>query len=187
VRHFLDLFYITYRRLPDVAMEICEKGFADPWLHELPWFWLALSEDEEDFYKNVVITRLDSEGWYEHSWVDAAGVKAMFPDINPEVRGGIAFPCKQFEPYRYVMGLAQIAEQMGATFREGDVVGFRHQGSKIASVTLASGTEVEADVVVLAMGPWIPQGSSWLGKEMPIVINRDQCLLPKRWFLCLNS
>ena len=78
---------------------------------------------------------------------------------------------------------AQAAEKMGVSIRQGEVVGFRHEGSKLTAVVLATGTEVKADVVVLAMGPWSGQGTSRLGKEMPILINREQCLrmqVPKR-------
>jgi len=54
-------------------------------------------------------------------------------------------------------------------------VGFRHQGSKVTAVTLARG-EVEADVVVLTMGPWNGQGTSWLDKEIPLTVRREQCV-----------
>jgi hypothetical protein len=35
---------------------------------------------------------------------------------------------------------------------------------------------VQADVFVLAMGPWIGQGTALLGKELPVVVSREQCL-----------
>jgi glycine/D-amino acid oxidase-like deaminating enzyme len=65
---------------------------------------------------------------------------------------------------------------MGANIRQGEVVGFRREGPRVTSVTLATGTEVKADVFILAMGPWSGQGTSRLGKDMPILINREQCL-----------
>lgn len=79
------------------------------------------------------------------------------------------------EPYRYVLALFQAAEAKGASMKQGEVVGFRYQGSRVTAVILDT-REVEADVVVLAMGPWIKQGTSWLGKEIPIVVTREQCL-----------
>jgi glycine/D-amino acid oxidase-like deaminating enzyme len=35
---------------------------------------------------------------------------------------------------------------------------------------------VEADIVVLAMGTWSGQGTAWLGGEIPIQMNRDECV-----------
>jgi len=90
--------------------------------------------------------------------------------------------CAHYGLERSVM-VDEEAEKMGASFRQGDVVGFRHKGSRVNSVILASGTEIEADIVVLTMGPWSGQGTSWLGKEIPIEVHREQCLrveLPER-------
>jgi glycine oxidase len=55
-------------------------------------------------------------------------------------------------------------------------VGFGSQGSRVTSVVLASGTEIEATEVVLAVGPWISQVTSWLGKELPVQLLKSQCL-----------
>ena len=55
-------------------------------------------------------------------------------------------------------------------------MGFGSQGSRVTSVVLASGTEIQASEVVLAMGPWIGQATSWLGRELPVQIYKSQCL-----------
>ena len=182
VRPWLELFWLGYHRLPDVALDLKENGGIDIEYGELPWIKVVLSESEEKDYKaNLSLQR--SQGFYEGYWIDGDDLRSLFPDINPRARGGLIFTYLQVEPYRYTLGLAQAAEKMGVSIRQGEAVGFRHKGSRITSVTLATGTEVEADVVVLAMGPWSGQGTSQLGKEMPILINREQCLrmqVPKR-------
>ncbi len=92
-------------------------------------------------------------------------------------------PYLQVEPYRYTLGLAQVAEKRGVTIRQGEVVGFRKQGSRVTAAVLATGTEVMADVFVLATGPWSGRSTSWLGRELPVLINREQCVrmeVPKR-------
>jgi D-amino-acid dehydrogenase len=81
------------------------------------------------------------------------------------------------ETYRYTLGLAQAAERMGATIGNGDVIGFRTQGSRVLAVKLASGREIEADTFVLTMGPWTSLATRMLGSERPVVLNRDQCLV----------
>ena len=175
VQPWVELFWLGYHRLPDVALELKEKGGIDIGYGELTRIIITLSESEEEDSK-ASVSRLRDAGYYEVGWFDADDLRGIFPDINPQARGGVVFPHLQVEPYRYTLGLAQAAEKMGASVRQGEVVGFRRQGSRITSVTLATGTEVEADVVILAMGPWSGQGTSWLGKEMPIRINREQCL-----------
>jgi len=172
---WLELFWMGYHRLPDVALDLQEKGGIDIGYGELPWIKVVLSESEEKDYKaNLSLQK--SQGFYEGYWIDGDDLRSLFPDINPLARGGMVLHYFQVEPYRYTLGLAQAAEKMGATVRQGEAVGFRHKGSRITSVTLATGTEVKADLVVLAMGPWSGQGTSQLGKEMPILTNREQCL-----------
>ncbi len=175
VSPWLEFFWLGYHRLPDVALEIQEKGGTDIQFGDLSWVTVALSEAEEEAYK-ASLSRMRGAGYHEGDWLDPTDLKALFPDINPNVRGGSAFPFLQVEPYRYTLGLAQAAEKMGANFRQGEVVGFRHKDSRVTSVTLATGTEVEADVFVLATGPWSSQVTSRLGKEIPVRINREQCL-----------
>ncbi len=175
VRPWLELFWLGYHQLPDTALDLKETGGINIGYGELSDIMVAFSEDEEkDGRKSLAL--LESEGYYEGSWLEADEIRAIFPDVNPQARGGLKFPNFQVEPYQYTLGLAQAAEKRGASIRQGEVVGFRHKGSRVTSVILATGTEVETDVVVLAMGPWGGQGTSWLGKEIPIMVNREQCL-----------
>jgi len=179
---WLELFWLGYHRLPDVALDLQEKGGIDIGYGELPWIRVALSESDEKIYKESLSLQ-KSQGYYEGYWIERDDLRSLFPDINPLARGGMVLSYFQVEPYRYTLGLAQAAEKMGASIRQGEVVGFRHEGLKLTAVVLATGTEVKADVVVVATGPWSGQSTSRLGKEMPILINREQCLrmqVPKR-------
>ena len=172
---WVELFWMGYHRLPDIALDLQERGGIDIGYGELPWIKVALSEnDEKDLRESLSIQK--SQGYYEGYWIEENDLKTIYPDINPLVRGGVVLHYFQVEPYKYTLGLAQAAEKMGASIRQGEAVGFQRQGSRVTSVTLATGTEVEADVFVLAMGPWSGQGTSRLGKEVPILINREQCL-----------
>lgn len=175
MRSWLELFWLGYHRLPDVALDLKEKGGIDVGYGELPSITVALSESEEKSYKEI-LSFIRNEGYYEGSWLEVDDLRAIYPDITPQARGGLVFPCLQVEPYEYTLGLAQAAEKMGASLRQGEVVGFRHKGSRVTSVIFASGREVETDVVVLAMGPWSGLGTSWLGREIPIWVSREQCL-----------
>lgn len=182
VRPWLELFWLGYHRLPDIALELKETAGVDIDYGELPWIRLVLTEQREEASKAAVALQME-RGYYEGYWMEAGDLKGLFPGINPQVRGGMVVPYLQVEPYRYTLGLAQVAEKRGVTIRQGEVVGFRKQGSRVTAAVLATGTEVMADVFVLATGPWSGRSTSWLGRELPVLINREQCVrmeVPKR-------
>jgi glycine oxidase len=70
------------------------------------------------------------------------------------------------EPYKFTLAMAEAAEKLGAEFVQGEVVGFATEGDKITGVQLASGNELHADAVALAMGPWMGEATSQLGCEV---------------------
>jgi glycine oxidase len=162
------------RRFPQLARELKEEGGVDVGYGELPVIRPVFDESEEKYLKERV-SELKGDG-FEVNWIEADDVKARCPDIAPGVLGGTLWSGQQVEPYRYTLALAQAAEVKGASIKQGEAVGFRYQGSKVTSVTLAT-SEIEADVVVLAMGPWTAQAAAWLGKELPMRVTRDQCLV----------
>jgi len=175
----LDLYWIGYHRLPEAIRELEERGGIDVGYSELPIVRIAFSKEIEESYKEF-LSAIRNFGYYEGDWLEPDELQATFPNINPQVKGQIkgalCLPNFKVEPYKYTLCLAQAAEKMGCTIRSGEVVGFGSQGSRVTSVVLASGTEIEATEVVLAMGPWIGQATSWLGKELPVELIRSQCL-----------
>lgn len=175
---WLELFWLGYHRLTDIALDLKENGGVDVGYSELPGIRVALSESEEKSLKAEVSSACD-EGYCEAStWLEVKDLRTIYLGINPQARGGLLAgrPNLQVEPYQYTLGLAQAAEKMGAEILLREVVGFRTKGTKVTSVVLSTGSEIEADVFVLAMGPWNEQGTSWLGKEIPILINQEECL-----------
>jgi len=170
----LSFFEEGSQRFPQLALELKAEGGVDIEYGELPCLSVVSQESEERYLKGRV-SELASEG-FEVSWLDEDDIRIRVPDITSGVRGGVFFPGQQVEPYKYVLSLLQAAEARGASIRQGEAVGFRYQGTRVTTVILATGTEVEADVVVLAMGPWSSQGASWLGKEIPLIVRREQCL-----------
>jgi glycine/D-amino acid oxidase-like deaminating enzyme len=175
VSPWLELIWLGYHRLPDLALELRESTGIDIGCGELGWIRLALTEDQEAVHRQALAS-LRQQGYHEGTWMEKRELQSLFPDITPEARGGLVLPYLQVEPYRYTLGLAQAAEKLGVQFRQGDVVGFRRHGAKTTAAILASGAEVAAGVFVLATGPWSGWSTSWLGRELPILINREQCV-----------
>ncbi len=178
-RRVSEFYWLGYHRLPEAIRELEEIGRIDVGYRELPFIRIALSEEVEENYREF-LSAIRSVGYYEGDCLKPDELQAIFPNINPQIKGqikgGLGLPNFKVEPYKYTLCLAQAAERMGCTIRSGDVVGFGSQGSKVTSVVLASGTEIKATEVVLAMGPWIGQATSWLGKELPVQLSRAQCI-----------
>jgi len=178
VAQWQDLYWAAYYRMADLAMDIWEKSKIDINFGSVPVTRIATSEETETEHRQLM-TYLKKNGYYEYEWLGPDDLKNIFPGINPKVRGGLSSPQLQVEPFKYTLGLAEAAETMGAEVRHGDVIGFDTKGDRITAVKLASGRKIEADVVVVAMGPWSGQAASWLGKEIPIHVTIDECLRVK--------
>jgi glycine oxidase len=175
VRPWLELVWLGYHRLPDVASVLRETVGVDIGYGELSWVRVVLTEEQEETYRAALALQ-GEQGYHEGYWMGANDLKEVFPEIHPRVRGGMVFPYLQVEPYRYTLGLGQAAERNGATIRQGDVVGFRREGSRVKAAVLASGAEIAADIFVVATGPWTGLTTSTLGKAMPLLVNREQCV-----------
>ena len=176
--YWTHLWWASYYRMAQMAVDIKEKGGIDIEYGEAPWTLVAMSEEEEQemrFFQSF----MQESGAHESEWTSIEDLKAIFPGINPKVRGGVTLPQLQVEPYKYTLGLAQSAEAMGAQISQGEVVGFGKKGERITSVNLASGKEIEAGAVVIAAGPRSGQISSYLGTETPIHPALIECLRVK--------
>ncbi len=178
VAQWQDLYWAAYYRMANLALDIKEKGKIDIDFGAVPMTLVATSERAETTFKQFM-SYLKENGYYEYEWLKSDDLKVIFPGINPKIRGGLSLPQLQVEPYKYTLGLAQASEAMGAEIRHGEVVDFETKGERIISVKLASGAKVEADVVVIAMGPWSGQVTSRLGKEIPAYITMEECIRVK--------
>ena len=67
------------------------------------------------------------------------------------------------EPRAFTTGLVRAAEARGGELRHGAVVDLvRRMDGSAGGVVLADGEEIEADAVVVAMGPWSILATRWL-------------------------
>jgi glycine/D-amino acid oxidase-like deaminating enzyme len=181
---WLDLFWLGYRRMSDLAFDIQEKGGVDIDYAETRSTVLLASGQPEEAIRDGVMSVFRENGAYECEWFGRDALREEFGTIGGRIVGGISRPESQVEPYKYTLGLAQAAEHLGAEVTQGEVVGFGADGVKITSVKLASGAEIRADVVVIAMGPWTTRATSWLGREIPSELLMEECLRvegPEGW------
>ncbi len=180
VAHWLHLHSASYDRMPEFAIELKERSGVDIEYCETPSTNLVTQKElEEAGGPQALLRPLREAGGVEADWIDCDALRKQFPSLNPDYVGGITFPAGQVEPYKFTLAMAQAAEKLGAEIVRGEVVGFRTEGDEITSVRLASGNELQADAVVLAMGPWIGEGSALLGCEIGTRAFLTQCLRAK--------
>jgi glycine/D-amino acid oxidase-like deaminating enzyme len=177
VEDWLYLHTASYDRMPELSLELLERGGIDVEYCETPSTNLVTHEELEEAGGSQQLLRPFREaGGVECHWVDSDALREKFPSLNPDYAGGVTTPEGQVEPYKFTLGLAQAAESLGAEIVQGDVVGYATQGDRITGVQLASGAEIEADAVVLAMGPWTGKGTAPLGREIACRAFLAQCL-----------
>ncbi len=180
VEHWLCLHTASYDRMPEFAIELKERGGIDIEYCETPSTNLVTQKEfEEAGGPKELLRPMQKVGGVETHWIDSEALREQFPSLNPDFVGGISYPAGQVEPYKFTLAMAQAAEKLGAEIVRGEVVGFATESDKITGVQLASGNEVQADAVVLAMGPWIGQGSALLGCEIGCRAVFTECLRAK--------
>jgi len=105
---------------------------------------------------------------YISCWLDGGEARRVEPRISEEAIGAVSIEGgADVEPYRLVLALTRAAEALGASVRHGRITGLRREGGTVTHVVLERG-EIACDTVVLALGPWSAEASSWL--DLPIEV-----------------
>lgn len=99
----------------------------------------------------------------------------------------------QVHPQKLSQALMEAAQQKGAQLRIGEVQNITTSGNKVTGVVV-DGEEVEADAVVIAMGPWSGQAAKWLPvpnitgqKYASIVLRPDEDISNHMLFLSYKT
>jgi glycine oxidase len=180
VADWLYLHSASYDRMPEFAIELKERGGIDIEYCESPSTNLVTqNEFDEAGGPQELLRSMQEAGGFETEWLDSHSLQEVFPSLNPDYVGGVSYPAGQVEPYKFTLAMAQAAEKLGTEIVRGEVVGYTTEGDKVTGVKLASGGELQADAVVLAMGPWSGAGSALLGCEIPTRAVFTECLRAK--------
>ncbi len=132
-----------------------------------PSLALAFTEAEARRLQAALPWQQQQSG-YTARWLDGAEARRVEPRVSEEAIGAVAIDgTADVEPYRLVLALTRAAEQLGASVRHGRITGLRREGARVTHVILERG-EIACDTVVLALGPWSAEASSWL--DLPIEV-----------------
>ena len=154
-------------RHASLSPELEEASGVDTQFHLRDRLILAFNDSEALRYKEEIKWQKDVKGFHVE-WLDQADVLKVEPRANPACLGAsYAQGTGAIEAYRYNLAAAQAAEKFGAEILLRRVTGLISQGGRCSGVTLETG-QLEAGAVVLAVGPWSQQASSWCGVELPV-------------------
>jgi glycine/D-amino acid oxidase-like deaminating enzyme len=113
--------------------------------------------------------------------------------ISPDVRVngllGTASTTAQVRPAAFTAAMMRAAEERGADLRFGTVAGLLRRGEDVVGVD-CDGVTLEADAVVIAMGPWSVLATQWLSlppvfglKGHSLIFETGDAIQPEALFL----
>jgi glycine oxidase len=176
VGNWLYLFSSSYERMPDLALEIAERGGIDVEYGESPNTMLLTEAQLASEGRERLLAPYLRAGGIETGWLDAAQLRDLFPSLESKWVAGITNPEGQVESYKYTLGLAQAAESLGARVKQGEAVEFATRGDRITGLKLSTGELLEADHFVIAAGPWSRAVASQIGVDLPMGPFMTECV-----------
>ena len=163
------------RRHQTLAEELMEVSGNDSQFRICNRLTLAFDQQAVDYAKQSLQWQ-DKIADFTTQWVDTAQAMEVEPRVNPECLGGILVQgAGSVEPYRYTLAAAQSGEKLGVEMALRRVTGLLTKGDRCCGVTFEGGQR-SADAVVLAMGPWTEEASSWCHTPIPVVPLKGQIL-----------
>ncbi len=101
-------------------------------------------------------------------WLDGPALRAIEPRLAPGLAEGLHVGhVGVLEAYRYLLAVAQAAEQQGAVIRHGSVAGVCLDGGRAVAVRVGDEI-VPCGAVVIAAGPWSGDAADWLSIPVPV-------------------
>lgn len=146
---------------------------------------LLLYNTQHGLERGAAEARLLNEFDVPAKMLDGAAVRAIAPQVRPEVVGALRFPQDaHFNPADFVRGLARLVERKGARiYAHTEVLGFETAGRKVTTIQTTRG-DFRPGQVVLATGSWSPGVARDLRLNVPIQPAKGYSVTVKRPAAC---
>ena len=110
-------------------------------------------------------------------WLSGSEAREVCDWLSDEVVGACATSIEPtVDSMLLTQSLLKAAQIGGAETKIGTAVGFSGPEGAPNGVKLSDGTIVEADAIVLAMGPWTKEANDWLGYDIPVEPQKGELL-----------
>ena len=171
----LDFSVWSLNRHISLAAELKEDSGVDSQHQVCARLKLAFDADAVRQYKDALNWQQKVDG-FQVDWLEPADVVKVEPRANPNSMGASYLQgAGSVEPYRYTLAAGQAAEKKGMEILLRRVTGLLSEGDRCVGVTTETG-QIEAGIVVLAMGPWSRHASDRSGVNIPVTPLKGQIL-----------
>ena len=128
----------------------------------------------------------EKEDGYKVRWLKRDEVFKLIPIVSNHIRGAVYTEgVADVEPYKLVLGLTQACEDMGVMIKHGCVTNVDTGPEGVRKISTRT-EDIFCKYVILAMGPWATNSSSWLGMNVPIRPLKGQILRLKAAIAPIN-
>ena len=163
----LEFSVWCFQRHVTIAQELLESTGIDTQFPLRDRLNLAFREEEIRSYQEDLKWQQEVLG-FKVEWLEPHEALQVEPRTNPDCLGAIFYQgTGAVEAYRYNLAAAQAGEKLVAEMLQRRVTGLLADGDRCLGVAFENG-QMEAGLVVLAMGPWSQQASQWSRFNIPI-------------------
>lgn len=171
----LDFSLWCYGRHRSLARELHEATGIDVGFELRDRLHLAFTDDEVRNAKADIEWMKDVAG-FRVEWVDNSQARKLEPQVSHEIAGALFEQSPgALEPYRFILAAVRAAERYKVEIVQRRATGLITDGERVTGVTLENGN-INAGIVVLAMGPWTGLASEWCGVDIPVTPLKGQIL-----------
>ena len=163
--------FLMHRQL---VKELVDSTGVDYHAHTRDSIYLSLSDEDEEGLKAIASYSGNVDG-VSCQWLAGAELRDAEPRVTPAAeRGMLVSGTWVLEADKYTEALVAGAQLHGATLLDRSATGLKRR-PKGAVVQTDQG-DLEADAVILAMGPWTGEAEKWLGVPVPVGPLKGQIL-----------
>ena len=171
----LDFSVWSLRQHQPLAAELQEASGVDNQFQVGETLKLAFDESSVLDYKECLRWQKQVAG-FQVQWLSPEEVAKVEPMANPDSLGAVHVQGgASVEPYRYTLSASQAGERAGVEILLRRATGLISKADRCLGVTYEGG-RLEAGTVVLAMGPWTGEASSWCRFNIPVTPLKGQIL-----------
>lgn len=175
-----DLAAASLALYPGVVDDLIERTGIDPELRRSGALHLAVNDHDEARLRTELAALRHWDDRYR--WVEQNEMRDLEPELAAHFRGAMLAPgeCNILSP-RLVRAYAHAAAQAGARILEAtEVREFKVEGDRLTGLVTTTG-EINAGVVILAVGAWSGSLGRRLGVNLPVGPLRGQIIRLSTW------
>ena len=170
-RPVADLGISSFRLHQELAKILPEESSVDIGYRENISISPAFTDEDAAMFKS----QTEKSGG-QLQWIENNSLRKLEPRLNSKALGALISPQAQVVASRFVLALAKAGERVGMEIHHCEAVGLKIQGQRVSGVQIDGEDSISAKHIVLAMGPWSQQITTWIGLKIPIYPVRGQIL-----------